>query len=380
MINDLANIAFERIDGDYYWGRYGDFRVIINIQTRYINATQLCKLALSKNGGPKQFGMWRQNVCANEYIDEVSSACGIPQAGLFNVRTTGHLETRGTYAHPDLIPYIASWASPRFAHRVSRIVNEQLVREYRELIRAKDTQIDELSLQVREQTRQIQELLSITRESRDEAKRANGQLGDVKNSLDDTTVKLENMTIDNAHLITEVSIVKNSLDDTTAKLENMTIDNAHLITEVSIVKAVLDDTTVKLENVTIDNTHLITEVKAISTKLKVSVEDRVPKHPNPNLREAFAVYHMPGTLSYKIISRQRISFKIGVKACATAGYTQRIFYSESPNAVNLRARIRDTLPERIGKVVASDITLVADMTSEDLLVIIRAAEAEKRNV
>ncbi len=352
MINDLANIAFERIDGDYYWGRYGDFRVIINIQTRYINATQLCKLALSKNGGPKQFGMWRQNVCANEYIDEVSSACGIPQAGLFNVRTTGHLETRGTYAHPDLIPYIASWASPRFAHRVSRIVNEQLVREYRELIRAKDTQIDELSLQVREQTRQIQELLSITRESRDEAKRANGQLGDVKNSLDDTTVKLENMTI----------------------------DNAHLITEVSIVKAVLDDTTVKLENVTIDNTHLITEVKAISTKLKVSVEDRVPKHPNPNLREAFAVYHMPGTLSYKIISRQRISFKIGVKACATAGYTQRIFYSESPNAVNLRARIRDTLPERIGKVVASDITLVADMTSEDLLVIIRAAEAEKRNV
>ena len=40
----------------------------------------------------------------------------------------------GTYAHPDLVPHIASWVSPSFAIKVSRIVNEYLVKEEKEKI------------------------------------------------------------------------------------------------------------------------------------------------------------------------------------------------------------------------------------------------------
>jgi hypothetical protein len=61
---------------------------------------------------------------------------------------TGLNELRGTYAHPLLVPHIASWISPEFAFKVSRIVNDHLVREYREQIRVKDTRIDELMRKV----------------------------------------------------------------------------------------------------------------------------------------------------------------------------------------------------------------------------------------
>jgi hypothetical protein len=47
-------------------------------------------------------------------------------------------ELRGTYAHPDLVPHIASWASAEFALKVSKIVNAHLVREYQDSIRVKD--------------------------------------------------------------------------------------------------------------------------------------------------------------------------------------------------------------------------------------------------
>ena len=46
----------------------------------------------------------------------------------------------GTYAHPLLIPHIASWSSYDFALKVSKIVNEYLVLEYRAKIAAIEQQ------------------------------------------------------------------------------------------------------------------------------------------------------------------------------------------------------------------------------------------------
>ncbi len=89
-------------------------------------------------------------------------------------------ELRGTYAHPKLIPHIASWASVKFAIMVSDIVNAHLVRDYKEKIRAKDTKIDNLerllidireqnveqSKRINEQTLQIVELLGYAKETK----------------------------------------------------------------------------------------------------------------------------------------------------------------------------------------------------------------------
>lgn len=62
MIYDIADIAFDQIHNEYYWGKYGDFKVIMNINTRYINATHLCGLAESEHGKSRKIADWTRSV------------------------------------------------------------------------------------------------------------------------------------------------------------------------------------------------------------------------------------------------------------------------------------------------------------------------------
>lgn len=124
---DLRDIAFEPINEDYAWANYGDFKVIMMRDNGYINATKLC------DKGGKLFKLWKQNKSAEELLDEVSSVVGIPTTDLLTIVKGGNLPlTNGTYAHPDLVPHIASWVSPKFAVKVSRIVNGFLVKQERD--------------------------------------------------------------------------------------------------------------------------------------------------------------------------------------------------------------------------------------------------------
>jgi hypothetical protein len=61
----------------------------------------------------------------------------------------------GTYVHPHLAPHIASWVSPEFAVKVSQIVNNYIVRDYKEQVRVKDDKIDELSRKIDTQSKEM---------------------------------------------------------------------------------------------------------------------------------------------------------------------------------------------------------------------------------
>lgn len=128
----LSDIAFEQIKNTYYWGAYGEFKVIVDVSTGYINATHLCGLAELDHGKSRKINDWTRGDLAKVLIEILSSSTGYPVDDLLRVPTGLPNELRGTYAHPDLIPHIASWASPKFAMKVSKIVNAHLVREYKE--------------------------------------------------------------------------------------------------------------------------------------------------------------------------------------------------------------------------------------------------------
>ncbi len=86
----------------------------------------------------KELSEWKRNNNVHELINELNLPLEIPRGDLFTIISGGQIiELRGTYIHPLLISHIASWASPKFAVKVSRIINEQS-------IRVKDTKIDEL--------------------------------------------------------------------------------------------------------------------------------------------------------------------------------------------------------------------------------------------
>lgn len=150
--HDINQISFKGINDDYSWGRYGSFKVIIMKANGYINATKICNDAKTKNGKKKEFKHWKENNTVNELINEISLLVDKPADQLFIAITGGKNEIRGTYVHPDLIPHIASWASPTFAVKVSQIINKYFIRkaikEKEKLIKDKDDKIGKLGKQI----------------------------------------------------------------------------------------------------------------------------------------------------------------------------------------------------------------------------------------
>src|SRR3981189_3717181 len=59
---NMGDIAYEQIDGKYWFGQYGDFTVVINKESGYINVSKLCR------DGGKIFRHWTDNKFSKELI------------------------------------------------------------------------------------------------------------------------------------------------------------------------------------------------------------------------------------------------------------------------------------------------------------------------
>jgi hypothetical protein len=345
MIYDMSEIAFEQIHNEYYWAKYGEFKVIMNINTRYINATYLCGLATTKTGTKKEFRQWKQNSSTEELMGEVAAAVRMSTVDLTTVVNGGQvMEIKGTYVHPDLIPHIACWASPKFAVKVSKIVNEQIVRDHREAIRAKDTRIDELSRKMDELLKQNNELLTAANEARETHERV---ANEARAAQERAAEQIDLLTDD---------------------VENLSIDNTNLTEKVGEVQK--------------GNETLIQKANQIAHKLDIATDNRVPPSPIPRYDQVYTVYHRPGTSLYKVVARQKKSLQGGITLVQKAGFTTCVYRCESPNAIKLRRYIEDTMLPHLclGSASGSNITLAPNRTTEDLVKFIKAAEAEKKNV
>ena len=118
-MSDIKEIVFENIDENYGYGKYGDFKIIMNINTGFINATKLCK------DGGKEFKHWLKNSQSKKFIETFSNCLRISKDEILMIVTGGrNTIIRGTYVHPDIIPHIAMWISPKFGITISKIVNE----------------------------------------------------------------------------------------------------------------------------------------------------------------------------------------------------------------------------------------------------------------
>ena len=135
---ELSEVAFAHIKDDYWFAKYFDMYVTIRKEDGYINASRLCKYA------GKQLKNWKRNKSSIVMVAAFEKAHTTPLSFLQKVTTMKDTNENkfisGTYAHPLLIPHIASWASYDFALKVSKIVNEYLVLEYRAKITAIEQQ------------------------------------------------------------------------------------------------------------------------------------------------------------------------------------------------------------------------------------------------
>ena len=74
LLKMLSDIAFEQIEGNFWYAAYGPFRVIMMNDTGYINATKLCI------SGGKDYFKWTQNKASQELIEAVSKKLNGVQA------------------------------------------------------------------------------------------------------------------------------------------------------------------------------------------------------------------------------------------------------------------------------------------------------------
>ena len=71
--SNLNEIVYEAVNGEYGWGKYGEFRVLIRRRDGYVNATKLC------SDGGKVFGEWSKTKTSRVLVDIVSSAWEFPR-------------------------------------------------------------------------------------------------------------------------------------------------------------------------------------------------------------------------------------------------------------------------------------------------------------
>ena len=61
----LSQVAYELVEGDYWFGKYGPLKVVIHSKSSYINVSKLCM------DGGKRFAHWRENKSSQELIQAV---------------------------------------------------------------------------------------------------------------------------------------------------------------------------------------------------------------------------------------------------------------------------------------------------------------------
>jgi len=121
----IQELICESIDDKFAYAKYGEFKVMMMKDNGYINVTKLCK------EGEKEFFHWKSLESSKKFLDSFSKGLNIPKSDLLIIINSGNTNvlTRGTYAHPDLVPHIASWVNHDFAIKVSKIVKDYFIRE-----------------------------------------------------------------------------------------------------------------------------------------------------------------------------------------------------------------------------------------------------------
>ncbi|AYP74175.1 N1R/p28-like protein [Fowlpox virus] len=157
---DFSDLVTREIDERFCYIQYDKFELIMMKENGFINATKLCKL------GGKNLKHWLENKQSKDLIKELEDINSVWKP-FPTGRNSGQLEiiiivsnegkndkkyeVSGSYVHQDLLPHIASWISPSFAIKVSKIINcyvsgkyEFKLKEREEEIRKRENKINEL--------------------------------------------------------------------------------------------------------------------------------------------------------------------------------------------------------------------------------------------
>ena len=165
----VSTIVRESINNDYEWIQYNnDLRIIRSIHDDMFQAQSI----LNALGSKKRIKHWFENKQTQELIqgfEEEKVSAGIPaNASVTENRTDLPNHLRGLYVHRLLVNSVASWASPKYAIKIYRLLDslfemdrndlEAQIDEKNKEIEIKNSKIEQQNKQIHEQEDSIKQL------------------------------------------------------------------------------------------------------------------------------------------------------------------------------------------------------------------------------
>ncbi|CCU56184.1 N1R/p28-like protein [Choristoneura rosaceana entomopoxvirus 'L'] len=201
----LNSICYEHIKDNYYYGLFGDFKLVIDKSTGFFNATKLCKL------GAKDYFKWKRLERSKNLLEIISN--NRPphmEVGYYEIKGDNNDEITkqitGQYVPKPLILDIASWISIEFYLKCENIITNYFINEYKKLskeeIKNKINEIENVYANIIEEKEEIiqqkndkiDELLEINKKILKLAERQNIKLDEIEDELEETNYRLDNLT------------------------------------------------------------------------------------------------------------------------------------------------------------------------------------------
>ena len=162
----LIDVCYEQIKDNFWYGIFGDFRLIVDKSSGYFNATKLCA------SGGKRFDNWLQKKHSKnllKYYQNLASLNSRRLNSTYFVEPIGtnpvDLLISGTYVREELILNISCWISNEFYDKCCKIIRDFYVQDYKHI----QDDRDKLQVKVEELEKSLNKLrLSIVPDTTDE--------------------------------------------------------------------------------------------------------------------------------------------------------------------------------------------------------------------
>lgn len=354
--SDMNRIIFKEIKGfdEYGIGQYADFEVVIMKENGYINAPKMlnmiAKILDKKN--VKLFADWKRIGPTQELLAELSLAMGQPIAKLIiEVKSIkGNEEISGTYIHPDLVPALAAWASPKFGLRVARIVNAFFVNDFKEKLIEKERKINQQSNKIGKQKDTIAELKeNMKKMMADQAKNEEKRQKDAEKAEEKRQKDADTRDRQYRTMMENVDESKEETKKAHATVRKIANEVIPKVAKDRVPEERVP--TCKLERCAIIRNHVV------------------------NPRREWMYYIMCGQQTY-------INTKINNYLHENDGSEVAMIIQYQANSKNLLHRIKTIMQHRNNNINSSgnNIDLLEDYTHEDFIEAIRLIDQDKYNV
>ena len=152
---NITDLCFKLItiknEREYHYAKYGEFIVIMiksnDYTNGFINATKLCQL------GNKQLSNWTKLDKSKELIEDFKKYLDRKDLNSykFELNITGNKENNllsGTYVHKKLILNISLWIFNEFYDKVSDIIENHLIKNFKDELSLNKNKLEELNIEI----------------------------------------------------------------------------------------------------------------------------------------------------------------------------------------------------------------------------------------